>query len=70
MHPTGAQQELPVLRHALESVPASVSERDRQAGTPREVSVPGVGDTRRLPAAIMLVEPTLCFGDAADAGGK
>jgi len=33
-------------------------------------SVPGVGNTRRLPAAIVLVEPSLCFGDAANTSGE
>jgi hypothetical protein len=32
--------------------------------------VPGVSNARRLPAAIVLVEPTLCFRNAADARGK
>ena len=32
--------------------------------------MPGFGNARRLPAAIVLIEPTLCFLDAADAGCK
>ena len=32
--------------------------------------MPGVGNTRGLPAEIVLVEPALCFRDAADARCK
>jgi hypothetical protein len=44
--------------------------KQRKAATPREPSMPGVGNARGLSAAIVLVEPSLSFGDAADTRRK
>jgi hypothetical protein len=33
-------------------------------------SVPGLGDARGLPSAVVLVQPRLCFADTADARRK
>jgi hypothetical protein len=44
--------------------------RVTKRAAPSEPSVPGVGNAWRLPAAIVLIEPTLRFRNAADACGK